>query len=115
MLNPSKNTICLWYDGDAEGAARFYAKSFPDSSVGAVHRAPGDFPSGKKGDVLTVEFAHDNKTSNFYDELRECLSSLCREGRKKGAQKVRSGCRYLLADRLQSAAVRRPVEKTERL
>lgn len=52
----SKNTICLWYDGTAEEAARFYAKTFPNSSVGAVHRAPGDFPSGKEGDVLTVEF-----------------------------------------------------------
>ena len=51
-----KNTICLWYNGDAEEAARFYARTFPDSSVGAVHRAPGDFPSGKKGYVLTVEF-----------------------------------------------------------
>ena len=48
-VKPAKNTICLWYDGDAEDAARFYAKTFPDSSVGAVHRAPGDFPSGKKG------------------------------------------------------------------
>ncbi|HET6248546.1 MAG TPA: VOC family protein [Tepidisphaeraceae bacterium] len=56
MPNPAKNTICLWYDGDAEEAARFYSSVFPDSSVGAVHRAPGDFPSGKKGDVLTVEF-----------------------------------------------------------
>ena len=56
MAKPAKNTICLWYDRDAEDAARFYAKTFPDSSVGAVHRAPGDFPSGKKGDVLTVEF-----------------------------------------------------------
>ena len=56
MSNPAKNTICLWYDGGAEEAARFYAKTFPDSSVGAVHRAPSDFPSGKKGDVLTVEF-----------------------------------------------------------
>jgi len=52
----AKNTICLWYDGDAEDAARFYAKTFPDSSVGAVLLAPGDYPSGKKGDVLTVEF-----------------------------------------------------------
>ena len=52
----SKNTICLWYDGTAEEAARFYAATFPDSSVGAVRRAPSDFPSGKKGDVLTVEF-----------------------------------------------------------
>ena len=51
-----KNTICLWYDGAALDAAQFYAKTFPDSAVGAVHRAPGDFPSGKEGDVLTVEF-----------------------------------------------------------
>jgi len=51
-----KNTICLWYDKDAEEAARFYASVFPDSKVTAVHRAPGDFPSGKKGDVLTVHF-----------------------------------------------------------
>ena len=56
MTQPAKNTICLWYDGDAEEAARFYADTFPDSSVGAVHRAPADFPSGNKGDVLTVEF-----------------------------------------------------------
>jgi predicted 3-demethylubiquinone-9 3-methyltransferase (glyoxalase superfamily) len=56
MTNRAKNTICLWYNGDAEGAARFYAKTFPDSSVSGVHRAPGDFPGGKKGDVLTVEF-----------------------------------------------------------
>jgi 2-polyprenyl-6-hydroxyphenyl methylase/3-demethylubiquinone-9 3-methyltransferase len=55
-VKPAKNTICLWYNGDAEEAARFYAGTFPDSSVGAVHTAPGDFPSGKKGDVLTVEF-----------------------------------------------------------
>jgi len=56
VAKPAKNTICLWYDGDAEEAAQFYAKTFPDSSVGASHRAPGDFPSGKKGDVITVEF-----------------------------------------------------------
>ena len=56
MAKQAKNTICLWYNGGAEDAARFYAKTFPDSSVGASHRAPGDFPSGKKGDVLTVEF-----------------------------------------------------------
>jgi predicted 3-demethylubiquinone-9 3-methyltransferase (glyoxalase superfamily) len=56
MTNPSKNTICLWYNGDAEDAARFYAQTFPDSFVGAVHRAPGDYPAGKMGDVLTVEF-----------------------------------------------------------
>ena len=56
MVKPAKNTICLWYGGDAEEAARFYAKTFPDSSVGAVHRAPGDYPAGKQGDVLMVEF-----------------------------------------------------------
>ena len=52
----NKNTICIWYDKDAEAAARFYATVFPDTSVGAVHRAPSDFPGGKKDDVLTVEF-----------------------------------------------------------
>ena len=52
----SKNTICLWYDGGAEEAAHFYARTFPDSAVGRVMRAPGDYPSGKQGDVLTVEF-----------------------------------------------------------
>lgn len=51
-----KNTICLWYESDAEAAARFYAETFPDSAVSAVHRAPADFPSGKAGDVLTVGF-----------------------------------------------------------
>jgi len=51
-----KNTICLWYDGTALDAARFYARTFPDSAVGAVMRAPGDYPDGKAGDVLTVEF-----------------------------------------------------------
>ena len=53
----SKNTICLWYDGDALDAAQFYAKTFPDSRVGAVYRAPADYPAGKAGDVLTVEFS----------------------------------------------------------
>ena len=52
----TKNTICLWYDKDAEAAAQFYAQTFPGSAVSAVHRAPGDYPGGKKDDVLTVEF-----------------------------------------------------------
>ena len=56
MTPPARNTICLWYNGDAEEAARFYAETFPDSSVDAVYRAPADYPSGKKGDVLTVQF-----------------------------------------------------------
>src|SRR5437868_15232836 len=51
-----KNTICLWFNKDAEEAARFYAATFPDSKVTAVHEAPGDYPGGKEGDVLTVEF-----------------------------------------------------------
>lgn len=51
-----KNTICLWFDGAALDAARFYAATFPDSSLEAVHTAPGDYPAGKQGDVLTVEF-----------------------------------------------------------
>ncbi|NIM43209.1 MAG: VOC family protein [Hydrogenophaga sp.] len=52
----SKNTICLWYDNDALDAARFYAQTFPDSAVGRVMHAPGDYPAGKEGNVLTVEF-----------------------------------------------------------
>ena len=56
MSRTSKNTICLWYDHDAEEAARFYACTFPDSMVSAVQRAPTDYPGGKAGDVLTVEF-----------------------------------------------------------
>jgi len=52
----AKNTICLWYNGDAEEAAGFYAATFPDSAVTAVVRAPGDYPDGKQGDVLVVEF-----------------------------------------------------------
>lgn len=51
-----KNTICVWYDKQAEEAARFYAGIFPDSKVGAIHRAPGDYPAGQQGDVLVVEF-----------------------------------------------------------
>jgi predicted 3-demethylubiquinone-9 3-methyltransferase (glyoxalase superfamily) len=57
MSSPAKNTICLWFDGDAEEAARFYASVFPDSRVGRVYRAPADYPAGKEGDVLTVEFS----------------------------------------------------------
>ncbi|OCI91341.1 hypothetical protein A6U86_22095 [Rhizobium sp. AC27/96] len=52
----SKNTICLWYDKEAEAAARFYADVFPDSKVTAVIRAPGNYPAGEQGDVLVVEF-----------------------------------------------------------
>ena len=52
----AKNTICLWFERDALDAARFYAQTFPDSAVGRVMRAPGDYPSGQEGDVLTVEF-----------------------------------------------------------
>ena len=52
----AKNTICLWYDGTALEAATFYAATFPDSEVRAVHRAPGDYPDGKEGEILTVDF-----------------------------------------------------------
>src|SRR5690606_7976979 len=52
----AKNTICLWFDGGAEDAARFYADTFSGSRVGEIHHAPTDFPSGSKGDVITVEF-----------------------------------------------------------
>ncbi len=52
----NKNTICIWYDKDAEAAARFYATVFPDTQVIAVHTAPGDYPMGQEGEVLTVEF-----------------------------------------------------------
>jgi predicted 3-demethylubiquinone-9 3-methyltransferase (glyoxalase superfamily) len=52
----AKNTVCLWFDKDAEEAARFYTKTFPDSAMGAVIRAPGDYPSGQQGEVLVVEF-----------------------------------------------------------
>jgi predicted 3-demethylubiquinone-9 3-methyltransferase (glyoxalase superfamily) len=52
----ARNVICLWYDGSAEQAARFYAQTFPNSAVTAVHRAPDDYPGGKRGQVLTVEF-----------------------------------------------------------
>ena len=52
----AKNTICLWYDHDAQEAANFYAQTFPDSSVGAIHRAPSDYPGGKAGTPLVVEF-----------------------------------------------------------
>ncbi len=56
MTDIAKNTICIWYDTEAEEAAQFYAKTFPNSSVGAVHRAPADNPSNQEGAVLTVEF-----------------------------------------------------------
>ncbi len=56
MTNIAKNTICIWYEKEAEEAAKFYAETFPDSSVDAVHRAPGDYPAGQEGDVITVQF-----------------------------------------------------------
>ena len=56
MADIARNTVCLWFDKDALDAATFYARTFPDSSVDAVHKAPGDYPDGKEGDVLTVQF-----------------------------------------------------------
>ncbi len=56
MSQTNKNTICLWYDGEAEEAARFYVDTFPDSTVHSVNKAPADYPAGKQGDVLTVHF-----------------------------------------------------------
>jgi 2-polyprenyl-6-hydroxyphenyl methylase/3-demethylubiquinone-9 3-methyltransferase len=56
MAEAAKNTVCIWYESGAEDAARFYAALFPDSTVDAVHRAPADYPDGKEGDVLTVNF-----------------------------------------------------------
>ena len=53
---PHKNTICLWYDGTALDAAQFYAATFPDTTIDAVQHAPGDYPAGKQGDVITVDF-----------------------------------------------------------
>ena len=57
MAEIAKNTVCLWYRSGAEEAARFYAATFPHSSIGVVSRAPADFPDGKQGDVLTVSFS----------------------------------------------------------
>ena len=73
-VKPARNTICLWYDHDAENAARFYARTFPDSSVGAVHQAPGDFPSGKKGNVLTVEFEPDRHRLHVHPPESACVA-----------------------------------------
>lgn len=56
MSDIPKNLVCLWYDKDAQQAAEFYAATFPDTRVKAVHHAPSDYPGGKKGDVLTVDF-----------------------------------------------------------
>ncbi|UTF61823.1 VOC family protein [Gilvimarinus sp. DA14] len=56
MNSIAANRVCLWYDGEAQTAAEFYARTFPDSEVTAVHHAPADYPAGKAGDVLTVDF-----------------------------------------------------------
>lgn len=56
MPAPVKNTVCLWYESEAYEAAKFYSETFPNTTVEAVHRAPGDYPSGNEGDVLTVLF-----------------------------------------------------------
>ena len=63
----NKTTLCLWYDDGAEEAARFYAATFPDSQVGAVFRAPGDYPGGKMGNVLTVNRSEERRVG------KECV------------------------------------------
>jgi len=72
----AKNTICLWFDKDAEAAARFYTATFPDSAMGAVHRAPTDYPSGKKGDVLTVTWLDGRPPHPSIEAEAERLSGL---------------------------------------
>ena len=73
----ARNVICLWYDDAAEEAARFYAQTFPNSEVTAVHRAPSDFPGGRKGQVLTVEFTvvgADEEDRRRHDRSRDSKS-----------------------------------------
>jgi hypothetical protein len=94
----NKNTICLWYDGTALDAARFYAETFPDSAVGAVMRAPGDYPAGKEGDVLTVEF------TVIADPLR-------RAQRRAGVQAQRG---VLFPDRARRPGRNRPLVERDR-
>jgi hypothetical protein len=115
MAKPAKNTICLWYDKDALAAARFYAKTFPDSKVGEVFKAPSDFPSGKEGDVLTVLFTvlgipclglnwgpqfKQTEAFSLEDELH-------REVGPGSAREVRTGRRPRLDDRPGSPLTRR--------
>jgi 2-polyprenyl-6-hydroxyphenyl methylase/3-demethylubiquinone-9 3-methyltransferase len=54
--NPAKNRVCIWYNGDAEAAARFYASVFPDTHLDSIQPAPADYPDGERGNVLVVEF-----------------------------------------------------------
>jgi predicted 3-demethylubiquinone-9 3-methyltransferase (glyoxalase superfamily) len=97
----AKNTICLWYDKDAEAAARFYAETFPDSAVGAVHRAPRDYPAGKEGDVLTVEFT---VAGVYCTTNRSGWFATLRAGGSSGAR-----ARYALMATAVTAAEVRPI------
>jgi hypothetical protein len=72
----TKDTICLWFDKDAHEAARFYAVTFPDSRVTAVREAPGDYPGGKKGNVLTVEFTRNPAAANSSPRSRFQFANL---------------------------------------
>jgi hypothetical protein len=84
----AKNTICLWYDKDAEAAARFYAATFPDSAVGAIHHAPSDYPSGKAGDVLVVEFTVAGIPCVGLNGVRH--SNITRPSRSRSRPKIRT-------------------------
>ena len=77
MTNPAKVTICLWYDRDAEEAARFYANTFPDSSVANIMRAPTDYPSGKQGDVLCLLADHTDRPDPGIVRPGPCRGTTC--------------------------------------
>ena len=82
----AKNTICLWFETDAEAAARFYVETFPDSKLHAVHRAPGDYPGGKQDNVITVDFT---VASAWANALKSC--SPMRESAASSIRRAFSG------------------------
>ena len=104
----AKNTICLWYDGTALDAAQFYAATFADSAVGAVHRAPSDYPSGKQGDVLTVQ-AREGSLKGSVAHLQQGAwkraPRTCPPGRPSAARCRRHAFRHLAVTRWLRASV----------